>query len=346
MQPGQGNDEQGEGVSPFLAILGSPAARFLYRRLSQAVVVMLVVVVGSFVLLQFAPGDMVDVLAGEADLTAEQMADLRARYGLDQPWPVQLLAYMGRLASFDLGYSPKLAAPVLDVLLQRMPVTLTLVALSVVISLSVGSFLGVMAARRAGSLLDMTISTATLILYATPGFVVALGLIFFLSVKMRWLPTAGLTTVGADLRGMAWLVDVARHLVMPVLALCTSYMAIYARLCRATMLEITSLDYIRTAWAKGLPERRVIFTHAFRNALLPLVTMAGLQVSALLGGAVVVETLFGLQGMGRTAFDAVMERDVNMLLGVLFVCSFAVVIVNICIDLLYVWLDPRVKVAA
>jgi peptide/nickel transport system permease protein len=325
-------------------ILASPAVRFLARRLSQAVVVMLVVVIGNFVLLQLAPGDLVDVIAGKGDMTLEQMAALRAQYGLDQPWPLQLLYYIGRLATFDLGYSPLNAAPVLDIILSRLPTTAILVVLSVVFSVTFGALMGVFAARKAGSIADMTVSTAAMILHAMPSFIVGIGLILLLSVQFRWLPAAGLVSVGKNLKGLAYLQDLAAHLIMPVLALCTSYLAVYARICRATMLEILTLDYIRTARAKGLTERRVIYVHALRNALLPLVTMAGLQISALLGGAVLIETIFGLPGMGRTAFDAVFERDTNLLLGVLFVSSLGVVVVSLCVDLLYVLLDPRVKV--
>jgi peptide/nickel transport system permease protein len=318
-------------------------ARYGLRRLSQAVVVMLVVVFGNFLLLQLAPGDLVDILAGTSDLSAEQMTELRVRYGLDQPVLVQAARYAVNLAQFDLGVSPRNSAPVIDIIAERIPVTATLVVLSVAVSLSLGTIIGVIAARFAGRPLDTVLSIGTLLFYATPSFIIAIVMILVFSVFLQWLPISGLASVGHNLTGFARIKDVAEHLVLPVAALSTFYTAIYARLGRAAMLEILTQDYIRTARATGIPERRVLWRHALRNALLPLVTMAGLQVSSLIGGAVLVETVFGLPGLGRTAFDAVMERDTNLLLGVLFVSSLGVVCVNLVVDMLYLVIDPRVE---
>ncbi len=317
--------------------------RYVLRRLLQAMLVMLLVVIGSFTLMKMAPGDFVDTLAGTADLSLEQMTELRARYGLDQPVPVQLFYYMTRLATLDFGYSPLNNAPVLDVIARRWPVTAILVVVSVSISMAVGTLLGVVAARYAGKPADLGLSVLMLVFYATPSFIIAIILIFIFSVKLNLLPIAGFATIGSGYSGLTYLADVAWHLTMPVAALCTFYIAIYGRIGRAAMLEVLKLDYIRTARGKGLTERRVIYVHALRNALLPLVTMAGLQVSSLVGGAVLIETIFGLNGMGRTAFDAVFQRDTNLLLGVVFVSSLSVVVVNFVIDLLYMVLDPRVE---
>jgi peptide/nickel transport system permease protein len=325
--------------------LSSPLARYTLRRLSQAVLVMLIVVVGSFCLVKIAPGDMVDVLAGNADMTAEQMAMLRQRYGLDQPVVVQLLNYILQLGTLDFGYSPLNAAPVLDVILGRWPVTALLVVASVTISMTVGTVMGVIAARNAGRPVDLSISILMLLFYATPSFVIAIGFILIFSVFLNIMPIAGFATVGTRATGPAYVWDVVQHLAMPVMALCTFYIAIYGRIGRAAMLEVLKLDYVRTARAKGLSERRVVYVHALRNAMLPLVTMAGLQVSSLVGGAVLIETIFGLPGMGRTAFDAVSERDTNLLLGVLFISSLSVVVVNFVIDMIYMLLDPRVEMA-
>ncbi len=321
------------------------ALRYVLRRLGQAVLVMLLVVVGSFFLIKLAPGDFVDTLAGTSELTIEQMASLRTRYGLDQPVPVQLMYYMARLATLDLGYSPFNHAPVLDVILRRWPVTAILVVASVSISMVIGTLLGVAAARHAGKPVDLGLSVVMLVFYATPSFIIAVLLILIFSVKLNWLPIAGFATIASGYHGLAYVSDVVWHLAMPVTALCTFFIAIYGRIGRAAMLEVLSLDYIRTARGKGLTERRVIYVHALRNALLPLVTMAGLQVSSLVGGAVLIETVFGLNGMGRTAFDAVFQRDTNLLLGVLFVSSLSVVVVNFVIDLLYMVLDPRVELS-
>lgn len=320
------------------------ALRYVARRLSQAVLVMLLVVIGSFILVKLAPGDFVDTLAGTSEMTAEQMAALRARYGLDQPVPVQLFYYMLRLATLDFGFSPLNNAPVIEVIARRWPVTAILVVASVSISMCVGTLLGVVAARHAGRPVDLGLSVLMLVFYATPSFIIAMILIFVFSVKWNILPIAGFATIGSGYAGLRYAADVAWHLTMPVAALCTFYIAIYGRIGRAAMLEVLRLDFIRTARGKGLSEGRVVHVHALRNALLPLVTMAGLQVSSLVGGAVLIETIFGLNGMGRTAFDAVFQRDTNLLLGVVFVSSLSVVVVNFVIDLLYMVLDPRVEI--
>lgn len=334
------NARAGRGA---FGLLSSPALRYLLRRLGQAVLVMLLVVIGSFVLIKLAPGDLVDVLAGSSDLAPEQLAAMRERFGLDLPVWVQLWNYMVNLITLDFGYSPLNAAPVLDVILSRWPVTAILVVASVSVSMVIGTLLGVAAARNAGKPVDLGISILMLLLYATPSFIIAVALMLVFSIKLNLLPIAGYATVGSGYTGFQHFWDVVRHLAMPVTALCTFYIAIYGRIGRAALLEVLKLDYIRTARGKGLSERRVIYVHALRNAMLPLVTMAGLQVSSLVGGAVLIETVFGLPGMGRTAFDAVLQRDTNLLLGVVFVSSLSVVVVNFVIDLLYMVLDPRVE---
>ena len=334
-----GNGKTGAGPKKAL----SPTLRYVLRRLLQAALVMVLVMVGSFLLVKLAPGDMIDAMAGTRDLTADQMAALRERYGLDQSVIVQLLRYMALLVTFDFGYSPINAAPAMDVILQRLPVTAILVVASVTLSTVIGSVFGVIASRHAGKPLDLAISMFMLLLYATPSFIIAILLILVFSVQLNWMPIAGYESVGMGYTGLTHVWDVIVHLTMPVIALCTFYVAIYGRIGRASMLEVLKLDFVRTARSKGLTEHRVFYVHALRNALLPLVTMAGLQVSSLFGGAVLIETIFGLPGMGRTAFDAVFQRDTNLLLGVVFVSSLAVVIVNFVIDLLYMVLDPRVN---
>ncbi|SFC62747.1 ABC transporter permease [Tropicimonas isoalkanivorans] len=338
--PKTGNGTSGTGPR---TALSSPTVRYVLRRLLQAALVMVLVMVGSFLLVKLAPGDFVDALAGTRDLTADQIAELRARYGLDQPVFVQLIRYMSLLATFDFGYSPINAAPVMDVILARLPVTAILVVASVTLSMVVGTVFSVIASRNAGRPLDLVISIFMLLLYATPSFIIAVLMILVFSVHLGWLPIAGFESVGMGYTGWTRFWDVVEHLTMPVIALCTFYIAIYGRIGRASMLEVLKLDFVRTARGKGLTEHRIFYVHALRNALLPLVTMAGLQVSSLMGGAVLIETIFGLPGMGRTAFDAVFQRDTNLLLGVVFMSSLCVVIVNYVIDMLYMVLDPRVN---
>lgn len=325
-------------------LLSPAAARYVLRRFLQAALVMALVMIGSFALIKAAPGDIVDTLAGTSDMSAERMAELRSAYGLDQPVPVQFARYVARLVTLDFGYSPFNNAPVLEVIGKRWPVTAILIAASVTISMLLGTLFGVLAARRAGRATDLGLSSLMLLLYATPSFIIAMLMILIFSIWLNLMPIAGYSTIASGYKGMRYVLDVAWHLAMPVAALCTFYIAIYGRIGRAAMLDVMQLDYIRTARSKGLSESRIIFVHALRNALLPLVTMAGLQISSLVGGAVLIETIFGLNGMGRTAFDAVFQRDTNLLLGVVFVSSLGVVVVNFVIDILYMFLDPRVEI--
>lgn len=317
--------------------------RFIASRLAQAVIVMTLVVVANFTVLQIAPGDMVDVLSGTSDMTVEQVQEMRVRYGLDQPAIVQFGRYLAQLTTFDLGYSFRNAAPVMDVLIARLPTTLLLMALSVLVSVTVGTLMGVAAARNAGKFPDSALSGIALVFYATPVFIVAIVLMLIFGVWLNWLPVSGMRTIASRATGLAAVWDVACHMILPVLALCTFYIAIYLRLARSSLLEVMHLDFVRTAKAKGLSPRRVLYRHALGNALLPIVTMAGLQISSLMGGAVLIETVFSLPGLGRTAYDAIFNRDVSMLLGVMFISSFAVVCVNLVVDIMYVLLDPRVE---
>lgn len=316
----------------------------LARRVALAVPVLLGVVVLNFALLQAAPGDLADVLAGEQGFaTPEMMAELRARFGLDQPLPSQLLSYLGRVLSGDLGVSHRLGMPVTEAILQRLPATLLLVLPAIALAAFVGAAAGLVAARRPGGVLDGTITAAVLLAYALPLFWVGLMLIVLFAVRLGWLPVGGFGTPGVELSGIPLLLDRARHMALPVVTLALFYAALYARLMRASMLATLGEDYVRTARAKGLSSWQVEVVHAGRNALLPLITAVGLQAGSVLGGAVLVETVFSWPGLGRLAFEAVLRRDLNLLLGILLASALVVVLVNIAVDLLYGLADPRVE---
>lgn len=320
-------------------------AAFVAKRALQGVLILVGIVLLNFVLLHLAPGDAVDVLAGESGAASpEYIAGLRKQYGLDQPLLVQLTRYLWNVARFDLGFSFRNNAPVLDLILDRLPATLLLMAVSITLAISFGVALGVTAARHVNRPLDSVISVVALFAYATPIFWAGLMMIVVFTVKLGWLPGNGMETIGEDQSGFARIWDIARHTVMPALALSLFYMAIYARLMRASMLEVFGEDYIRTAFAKGLSERRIAYTHVFRNALLPTVTMAGVQIGSLLGGSVLVESVFGWPGLGRLAYDSVIRRDHNLLLGLLLMSSALVIVVNVLVDALYAVLDPRIDV--
>jgi peptide/nickel transport system permease protein len=321
-------------------------AVFLLRRIAQALPTLLGVVLVNFCLIHLAPGDAVDVLAGEAGAASpEHLARLRQQFGLDASLPVQLAQYLMRLAQLDLGYSFRNQAPVLDLILGRVPATLLLMGVSFTAALGLGIATGVVASRQVGRPADALISVATLLVYATPIFWVGLMMIVVFSVKLGWLPGSGFETIASGYTGITRALDIARHTIMPALALSLFYMAFYTRLMRASMLQVAGEDFARTARAKGLSERRVSYRHVFPNALLPVVTMAGVQVGAILGGSVLVESVFGWPGLGRLAFEAVLNRDKNLLLGLLLASSALVVVANIVVDLVYGLLDPRVDVA-
>ena len=304
------------------------------------------IIVLDFLLLQLMPGDAADVIASESGVaTAETMSALRERFGLDQPVVSQLLNFLGHLAHFDLGFSPRYNMPVLDMIMTRLPNTLLLMVTALSFALLLGILLGSVMAAWAGRWPDRVLSVVVLLFYSMPGFWVGLMAVVLFSVKLGWLPSDGSMTVGSDLGGWALVSDRAAHLVLPALALASFFVAVYARLTRAAMLDVQRQDFMRTAQAKGLHPFMIQFHHALRNALIPVTTVAGMHLGNLLGGAVVVETLFGWPGMGRLALEAVLARDFSVLLGVLLLSSLLVIVANMLIDLLHAWLDPRIGTA-
>jgi peptide/nickel transport system permease protein len=316
---------------------------FVLRRLLQLVPVVLAIATLNFVLTKMAPGDAADIISGQmGHATLEFTEQLRREFGLDLPLVEQFLVYMGRLLTLDLGTSLLQQQPVIELIVDRLPATLLLMVTATVLALGVGIALGVAAARRQGSWLDNVISVSALLVYATPAFWLGLMLIVLFSIKLDLLPSGGMMQIGASKNAFAHALDVAKHLILPAATLGLFYVAIYTRLMRASMLEVYSLDFITTARAKGLSDGTIAWTHALRNALLPVVTLAGVQVGHLLGGSVLVETVFGWPGLGRLVFDALLQRDLNLLLGILFVSSIVVVIANLAVDLLYGFLDPRI----
>ena len=323
-----------------------PRLRYAGRRVLKSVPILLAIAVCNFLLLKLAPGDAADVLAGEAgSATPEYIAALKSQFGLDQPDWMQLLNYVWRLLRLDLGWSFRNNESVLGLILSRMPATLLLMVGALFLAFFAGAGLGVLASRRVNSWVDNLVSVVALLFYATPIFLIGLGLIIIFAVQLGVLPTGGITTVGAGFTGLRAAGDVAVHLLMPLLTLALFFLALYARLMRASMLEVFNQDYVTTARAKGLPEGVITLKHVVRNAMLPMVTMLGLQVGTLLGGSVLVETVFSWPGVGRLAFEAVMSRDLNLLLGILLICSVIVIAANILVDLAYAWLDPRIELA-
>jgi peptide/nickel transport system permease protein len=315
------------------------------KRLLQAIPIIIAIVVMNFLLLQLAEGDAVDVLAGEAgSATPEYMAELRAKFGLDQPVPVQLLVYLKNVLTFDLGYSFRHDMPVSTLLLDRVVPTLLLMVATITLAVGFGIFLGLLAATGLNTWRDTAISIFALITYATPLFWVGLMLIVVFSLNLGWFPTSGMENFTMFYTGWARVLDIAHHLVLPTITLSLFYLAIYTRLMRASMLEQYGQDYVTTARAKGVTERRIVFVHILGNALLPVVTMAGVQVGALIGGSVIVESVFAWPGLGMLAFEALFARDLNLLLGIFLWSALLVVAVNLVVDIVYSMLDPRIEV--
>ena len=325
--------------------LAARRARYVLKRLLQAVPVVLAIVVVNFFLLQLAEGDAVDVLAGEAgSATPEYMAQLREKFGLDQPLPVQLAVYVKNMLTFDLGYSFRHDMPVAQLVLDRLGPTLLLMVCTIVVAVGLGIVLGLLAASGLNTWRDNLISVFALVSYATPLFWVGLMMIVVFSLNLGWFPTSGMENFAAFHSGWDRVLDIAHHLVMPVTTLSLFYLALYTRLMRASMLEQAGMDYVTTARAKGLTERRIVFVHILRNALLPVLTMAGVQIGALIGGSVIVESVFAWPGLGMLAFEALFARDLNLLLGIFLLSALLVVAINLVIDLLYSFLDPRIEV--
>jgi peptide/nickel transport system permease protein len=319
-------------------------ARFLVLRLIKMAVMVFAIIVANFLLVHAAPGDPASVMAGEAGAADPQfLAKLRTQFGLDQPLSTQLWIYVSHVAQGDLGMSYRQQRPVAGLIRERLSATLLLTGTAFVLAVVLGVTLGALAARRVGRTSDSLITVLALGLYATPLFWVGLMLVLVFSVWLDWLPSFGMNTVGANLSGMAAVLDTSRYLVLPATTLGLFYMAVYARLTRAAMLEVASQDFVRTARAKGVPEGAVQRRHILRNALLPVITIAGIQLGQLVGGSILVETVFAWPGIGRLAFDALLARDYQILLGVFLVTSVMVLVFNLLTDLLYALIDPRVE---
>lgn len=318
--------------------------RFLLSRLAKMAAVVLGIVVVNFLLIHAAPGDPASVIAGQSGAAdAKYMQQLREQFGLDRPLWEQLWIYVRGVLTLDLGMSHRQGRPVAALIWERLPATLLLTGAAFAFAVAAGVALGAMAARRVGTWADSAITVLALTFYATPIFWVGLMLVLVFSVWLGWLPSFGMNTVGADLRGWAAIVDGARHLLLPALTLGLFYMAVYARLTRASMLEVADQDFVRTARAKGVPEGRILRRHVLRNALLPVVTFAGIQAGQLIGGSILVETVFAWPGVGRLAFDALLARDYQLLLGVFLCTAVLVVVFNLLTDLVYLAVDPRME---
>ena len=312
-------------------------------RVAYAVILLTAVLILNFSMMHLAPGDVADTISqsmGGAD--KEILDQIRADYGLDRPFLIQLGSYIGNVLTFDLGYSFFYNTPVTELILQRLPATRLLVFTAQVLALIIGVMLGVISARRPNGLTSHFVTLLALFGYSAPVFWTGILLLIGFSLNVHWFPVAGMRDV--TISGGFWVhfVDVARHLVLPVITLGSIFLALYSRLCRATMLEVLGSDYIRTAKAKGLHDRDVIYKHALKNSLSPVITLAGLQFSAVISGAVLVEAVFSWPGLGTLAFQSIIARDTPTILGILFFSALVVIVGNLLTDLVLRLIDPRI----
>jgi len=320
-------------------------ARGIGSRLGQAIGLLLAVVVVVFFLIQIAPGDAALYLAGEQGVgDAEFLAQVRAEYGLDQPLLVQLGTYVGNVAQLNLGESTYFNEPVLGLIVERLFATVLLAGTSLIFAVGLGVAIGVYTARRPESPTSSAATVASLVGFSTPVFYSAIMFIVVFAAKWSLLPVGGIEDVRYDGNWVGETIDLLQHLVLPALSLGIIYLAIYSRLARASMLEVLESDYIRTARAKGARERVVVYKHALRNAVIPVITAAGLQVGNLLSGALLVEVVFGWPGIGRLAVDSIFRRDSPTLLGIMIFSSAMVIVANLLTDLVYRLIDPRIRV--
>lgn len=348
ISPPAGLDASAAAVPPAAGLRpvsrGPALLRFVLLRVAHAVPTLAFVVLVNFALLSLAPGDLAQVLAGEAGgASADYVQKLRADFGLDEPAWRRLLHYYAKVAQLDLGYSYRNAMPVEALIVERLPATLLLTGTALAIAVLAGVGGAFVATLRPGGWLDRLLSTLALLLYATPGFLLGLGLIIAFGVKLQWLPIGGMRELTPAAGALNTARDVALHVLLPALTLGLFFAAMKFRVARAAMLQVRGQDFIRTARAKGLSPLRIAWRHVLRNAMLPIITMIGMQAATLLGGAVLVEVVFAWPGLGRLAFEAVFQRDFNLLSGVVLVGAMGVVAVNIAVDLLYTVLDPRIE---
>lgn len=316
----------------------------IFKRLAYGIGLVLCVMVLNFFLLQLAPGDPVDALSGVfGAMTPEIRAQITERYGLDKPLLEQLWVYVSSVAQGDLGFSYHFNRPVLELILARLPATLLLLLTSMTISVTIGTVLGVLASHKPKGLLSQFITAAAVLGYSAPIFWIGMIFVIVFASIIPILPVGGMRSIGINKGGFVDFVDVAYHLILPAFTLAFAQLAQFSRLTRASMLDVLGSDYVRTARAKGLTERTVFFRHGLGNAILPLITMVGVQFGTIFAGAIVIETVFNWPGLGRLALDSVLRRDHPTLLGILLFSAILVVVVNQLTEVVYRMADPRIK---
>jgi peptide/nickel transport system permease protein len=316
----------------------------IIQRILLGFFLLIAVIVLNFLLLQLAPGDVVDAMLAEGGGGDPVLAaKLRAAYGLDQPVYIQLFKYLGQVLTGDLGYSFYYDDSVATLILGHLPTTLMLTLSALVVAVGVGTLFGVYAAIKPRGIFSNFVTVFSLLGYATPVFWLGMIILLVFALYLPLFPAFGIRSIPEPEHLFDRILDLINHLVLPVFTLAILYLANYSRLSRASMLDVLGADYIRTARTKGLSEFKVIFKHALKNAALPVVTMAGLQLGHIFSGAVLVETVFSLPGLGPLLYESIMRRDYPVILGVLFGAAATTIVANIITDMVYKWMDPRIQ---
>lgn len=325
-----------------ISLVRSPFLLYVFRRLAQAVPLILVIIVFNFFLIHAAPGDPVDILIGQLDADPEYLEELRREFGLDRSLFIQLGTYMGKILTFDLGYSLRYRQDVFDLIMGRLPATLLLMGTALVLSSFLGILLGAVAAQRPFGLIDNATTLAAIAGYSMPVFWLGQLLLLAFSLQLDWFPSQGMESLRAPSEGWARVGDILHHLALPAATYSVYHLTLIFRLTRVKMQDVLAQDFVTTARAKGVSEGRVVYGHALRNALLPIVTVIGYSFGFMLAGSVLTETVFAWPGMGRLMFEAIMARDYPVLLGLFTIISIMVIAANVITDIVYAIIDPRV----
>ena len=315
---------------------------YIARRAIFSTVVVLSVAILTFILIRVAPGDPAELIAGEA-ASPEYIQRVREEFGLDKPVLEQLAIYLFSLFRGNLGFSITFSRPVLDVILERLPQTILLVGTAIFIAIALGILLGITSAKRPYSFVDSLINVFTLTLYSTPVFWLGLVMILGLALWIPIFPTGGMLDIGIENDPIAMALSVLKHLFLPSITLSALFLATYARLTRAGLLEAMGMNYILQARAKGVPEKQILRKHALKNALLPIITVAGIQIGLMVGGVVLTESVFSWPGIGSLLVLAVSYRDYPLVTGIFLFTSVSVAISNFAVDIIYAIVDPRIR---
>lgn len=316
----------------------------IVQRVFYAALLLLAVLVLNFSMMHMAPGDVADTISqsmGGAD--AEVLEQIRIDYGLDQPFHIQLGSYVANVLQGNLGYSFFYNQPVTTLIFEKLPATLILVITAQLLALVVGVLLGVYSAHKRDGVVSHFVTIFALFGYSAPVFWTGILLLIAFSLKIPLFPVAGMVDVTVEGGWFVKFLDLLRHMVLPVVTLASIFIALYSRLCRASMMEVLGTDYIRTAKSKGLSSNEIIYKHALKNSLSPVITLAGLQFSAVVSGAVLVEAVFSWPGLGSLALQSIIARDTPTILGILFFSALVVIVGNLLTDLALRWIDPRVR---